>query len=399
MATSPKQNPADIAAEKQLQKERNTYQKGEEWLLILLFLAVLFGLFLLFLVLPTKEYSKTENRELQGAPEFTLSGLMDGSFSKKTVAYLKDQFPFKDQFVGLNAAYELAGGRLSSGGVIYGKDGYLLNEQGPLTENERSKLQSYAKVIDLLSSSIPTVVALAGNSSQVMTDKLPAILPVSAVNERSALIEETFSGKNYTYINLQKLLFAHRGEEIYYRTDHHWTTLGAFYASSAILEELGGTPLPIDAYRRDIIIDDFKGTAYNRSGMFWLPGENMEYFRYDGDEDFTLSFCAADGTVLSTSHSLYNISCLLGDYRGTAYDSFVAPVSTAVVKIEKEGENRPVLLVLKDSFAHSALSFLAKDFDIITVDIRQNADYAYSLIKSGQVDMLLVLVNADTLLE
>ncbi len=73
-------------------------------------------------------------------------------------------------------------------------------------------------------------------------------------------------------------------------------------------------------------------------------------------------------------------------------------MTTPVVKIEKEGEERPTLLVLKDSYAHSTLSFLAQHYNLITVDIRGNLGFAAQLVESGQVDALLILASSSTLM-
>ena len=197
---------------------------------------------------------------------------------------------------------------------------------------------------------------------------------------------------------MSKTLSAHDEENIYFRTDHHWTALGAYYASAEILRAFGRSPAPLRDYRPETVMENFCGTYYNRSGLFFLEGEALTYLRYEGDEEYTVSFCKANGEVESVSHSLYDRAALEPDYEGTAYDSFVAPVTSPVVKIEKEGEERPTLLVLKDSYAHSTLSFLAQHYNLITVDIRGNLGFAAQLVESGQVDALLILASSSTLL-
>lgn len=410
-----KMHAADIAANEQIGKERALCGKAEALTLILPFLAFLFVLLALFFIIPDRAYSKAENKVLSSFPSFEES-FGDLSFEKlkesisdkdkddpfkeyngKISDYINDQFPFKEEFVALYAASNLAEGKLGSGGVIAGKDGYLLSEEGYLTAKERKKLASYASTIGKFSEYIPVTVAVAPTGIELMTDKLPGAISEKPGQERYDAIVEAFSGKGCTFIDLQKVFTEHRDEPIYYRTDHHWTTLGAYYGTSSILKSLGKTPAALEDFRRDVIFDDFKGTVYNRSGMFWHKGEEIEYFRYDGDDRYTVSYCRANGVPYETSSSLYNMECLRSDYIGTAYDSFVAPVSVPVVKIEKEGEDRQTMLVLKDSFAHSALSFLARDYDLITVDIRKNIDYAFRLVDNGEVDLVLVLVNADTL--
>ena len=413
-----KTHPADIAAKEQLEKEREICRKGEALALVLPFLAFLFVLLALFFIIPDRAYSKEENKSLSSFPsfaqtfgDFSVAGLGESllnkdkddpfkEFNKKISTYITDQFPFKEQFVSLNAAYDLASGRLGSGGVLYGKDGYLLQEEGWFNETgeEQKQFDRIVGLVDSLAKELPVTVAVAPTGSQALPEKLPSVISSAPAEERYAKIEEAFGGKDYTFVDLKEVLAAHRDEPIYYRTDHHWTTLGACYGASAILEALGKAGASPDEYRKDVVIDDFKGTVYNRSGMFWHGGEEIEYFRYGGDDGYTVSLCSAKGVPYKTTNKLYDLECLRPDYTGTAYDSFVAPVSVPVVRIEKEGEERQTMLVLKDSFAHCALPFLAREYNIVTVDIRQNLSYALELIDQGKVDLMLVLINAETLL-
>lgn len=408
---------ADVAAAENLEIQRTFYGKKENLLLCLPVLLLLFGMLLLFFLLPKDTYSKKENKELPSVPEFSIEALKNGmpdsgssfqrffkgtnsyiqKFVKNTVSYVKGHFPFREQLVEVNAAYDLLCGRMQSNGIYLGNDGYLLEPDS--ADIDVPKFERTAAYIDsLLSADLPAVIAVPGNSSEVLEKKYPLFMDTTLLASNRALIDSAFQNKGYTYLNLSKTLSAHDEESIYFRTDHHWTALGAYYASAEILRAFGRSPAPLRDYRPETVMENFCGTYYNRSGLFFLEGEALTYLRYEGDEDYTVSFCKANGEVESVSHSLYDRAALEPDYEGTAYDSFVAPVTTPVVKIEKEGEERPTLLVLKDSYAHSTLSFLAQHYNLITVDIRKNLDFAAQLVKSGQVDALLILASSSTLL-
>lgn len=407
---------ADIAAAENLEIQCASYKKKENLLLCLPVLLLLFGMLSLFFLLPKDTYSKKENKELPSAPEFSLETLRnelpDSEFSfqkffkstnsyikgflEDTVSYVKGHFPFREQLVEINAAYDLLSGRMQSNGIYPGKNGYLLEPDS--TETDVLKFRRIVSYIDSLTANLPTVIAIPGNSSEVLEKYYPPFMDTTFLASNRALIDEAFQDKSYTYLNLSKTLSAHDDESIYFRTDHHWTALGAYYASAEILKAFGKTPAPLSDYQTETVLEHFCGTYYNRSGMFFLKGEALSYLRYEGDENYTVSFCNPNGEVQSVSHSLYDRAALNSNYKGTAYDSFVAPVTTSVVKIEKDGDNRPTLLVLKDSYAHSTLSFLAQHYNLITVDIRGNLSYAAQLVESGQVDEILVLVSSGTLL-
>ena len=402
-----KRHPADEAAAQRIDAQRKYWGKAENLVITVGCVLLFFGLLLLFFILPKKEYSKTENDSLSKFPSFSFESLKEGKFTEDIVEYLKDHFPLRDEFIMLNAVGDLAEGRRGSGGVLLGKDGYLLYDEHYATEEELKKLNKKKRAIDLIAGSVPTVVASAGKGSEVLTNKYPTGIDLSAITSSNrAQVNDKLRDGAYTYLDLAELLCAHTDEEIYYRTDHHWTTLGAYYASCAVLTQLGIEPPALSDFTAEVILENFKGTLYNRSGMFFHAGEKLTLLRYEGDDAYTVSLCdlieqpsgGHTEKVLKETNSLYDYAALEDDYIGTAYDVFVAPVSVPVVRIEKSGEERPTLIVLKDSFAHSMLPFLARYFNIVSIDLRENADYAKELLDRGEADALLIIANTETLL-
>ena len=330
---------ADVAAAENLEIQRTFYGKKENFLLCLPVLLLLFGMLLLFFLLPKDTYSKKENKELPSVPEFSIEALKNGmpdsgssfqrffkgtnsyikEFVQDTVSYVKGHFPFREQLVEVNAAYDLLCGRMQSNGIYPGKDGYLLEPDS--ADIDVPKFERTAAYIDsLLSADLPAVIAVPGNSSEVLKKKCPPFMDTTLLASNRALIDSAFQNKSYTYLNLSKTLSAHDEENIYFRTDHHWTALGAYYASAEILRAFGRSPAPLRDYRPETVMENFCGTYYNRSGLFFLEGEALTYLRYEGDEEYTVSFCKANGEVESVSHSLYDRAALEPDYEGTAYD-------------------------------------------------------------------------------
>ena len=137
---------ADVAAAENLEIQRTFYGKKENFLLCLPVILLLFGMLLMFFLLPKDTYSKKENKELPSVPEFSIEALKNGmpdsgssfqrffkgtnsyikEFVQDTVSYVKGHFPFREQLVEVNAAYDLLCGRMQSNGIYPGKDGYLL---------------------------------------------------------------------------------------------------------------------------------------------------------------------------------------------------------------------------------------------------------------------------------
>ncbi|MBQ7847208.1 MAG: hypothetical protein IJZ37_07035 [Clostridia bacterium] len=403
-------HPADRAANDYLQQQRDVYQKGKhaDVLVAVLFLVLIFGLLLLHVILPDKEYSKRENKSLASFPEFSLSALLkeDGEkgAQKSLIAdYLEDQFPLRDQFMMLDGARQFVLTFGQSNGVLSLKDGTLLPLDHTCKEEEPATYKVLLSTIKAYEQSAcftgkyETVFALAGRKSAFVSD-LPADYPKSIIKHNRTLAKSLLKDSGCTPLDLTTVFEQYAAEQLYYKSDHHWTSLGAYYASAEILKQYGKELAALDSFTKEIATEDFSGTAYNASGLYFLGGEKIEYFRYEGDEEYTVSLCNALGKVQKQRKGFYDLSALEEEHWGTAYDSFVSGVDTPIVRITKEGEERPTLLVIKDSFAHSALPFLAQEFDLITVDVRHKNFSLPNLLEEGEIDGILVLMSEETLL-
>ena len=405
-----KMHPADQAANEYIELQRRHYHKSKplEAVFVALFLVFVFGMLILHLALPDKDYSKRENKTLASFPSFSLSALLNreddkGAEESFIGGYLEDQFPFRDQFMTVDALRQSLLFLGKSNGVFLLSDGTLLPEEPILKEGEPlnyTLLMNTVKAYEQSgahSGKYETVIALAGKKSAFLEGKLPFDYPVSLMKDNSSRTESILKASGKTFLSLKEAMMPHGEQALYYKTDHHWTSLGAYYATAAILKEYGKTPTPLSDYTVQTATDDFGGTAYNSAGLYFLEGEELEYFRYEGDEEFTVTICNALGKELSRRTGFYDLEALKEEHPGTAYDSFVAGVDTPVVRITKEGEERPTLLVIKDSFAHSALPFLAREFDLITVDVRHKNFTLPTLLEEGEIDGVLVLMNEETL--
>lgn len=405
-----KMHPADQAANEYIELQRRHYHKSKplEAVFVALFLVFIFGMLALHLALPDKDYSKRENKTLEGFPDLSLSALLNkegdkGAEESFIGGYLEDQFPFRDQFMTIDAVRQSILFLGKSNGTLLLADGTLLPSEPILPQGTPLNYTLLLNTIKAyeqstaFSGKFETLIALAGKKSAFLEGNLPADYPVELMKSNSLRTESLLKESGSRFLSLTQALAPHMGEQLYYKTDHHWNGLGAYYATAAILKEYGKTPAPLSAYRVEVATEDFRGTAFNASGLYFLEGEELEYFRYKGDEEFTVTLCNALGKEISSRKGFYDLSALEEDHLGTAYDSFVAGVDTPVVRITREGEERPTLLVIKDSFAHSALPFLAREFDLITVDVRHKNFTLPTLLEKGEIDGVLVLINEETL--
>ena len=402
-----------------LQMKLAEESKGSDRTGLVLFLALIFVLGALIFIIPDKEFSEQENRALQGRPQLQsqfdgnlierikagkfLDKYFSGDFAEDVGDYYADQFPARDFFVGLKGVAEIAMLKGENNEVVLGKDSYLLTRMdNPKVDNVIKNYNASAEFADRLAESgISVTFAAAGRVIDVAEDKLPALYPVDtlyapwdALDARAA--ETHVSGaEDYTdmlYLDLLTPLKAasEAGEDVMYRTDHHWTTHGAYLAYVELMTLWGMEALDESAFTVETASDAFYGTAWRNAGMKWVEPDTMEYYRFEGDEDYTMTI-HDDGTVMD---GFYDRSYL---EKTDKYSSFISG-NHAYVTVEKNGdEDRERLMLVKDSFGHSLAPFLAYHFDLEIIDLRYYKESTAALAAETGCDRVLIINNMDSL--
>ena len=356
-------------------------------------ITVLFSLFigsflLLNLLLPDKEFSSNENRYLQTFPRFSFSSLADGSFTRKAEVYASDQFPLRDKWISMKARLDLAQGKKENNGIFLCQGDRLIE---PYTAPEPSVLTRKAELVNAFSAraDIPVTLALVPSSAEFYGD----LLPDGVRNDSQAETTDFFTTlENVQTADLCAALSAHRDEYIYYRTDHHWTSLGALYASERILQSFGvNCVLVPESFPVKTVSSDFKGTAYSRSGFFWIEPDSIDAYVLPS-EDLKIERIEGSSVV---SGSLYDASMLdtKDKYR------FFLGGNCPLIRIDTGNEDRPSLLIIRDSYADSLLPFLLGEFSHIhMIDLRYYHDSVISYIRENDIDNALILYGLSDFL-
>lgn len=366
--------------------------------LIILFLVMLYGGTMATFAVDKREYSVTENRELARKPKLKLKRILNGKYQKKYEKYLSDQFPLRDGWVDLAVHMQVISGKKDINGVYIGKDGYLLEKQEE-GDFDKDKVRENIKC---LSSFINDAVKAYGkenvslvmvpSKTTVLTDRLPSFAEDC---DMGWVIEEL--GKSLedreVMLDLKDELKKHQNEYIYYRTDHHWTTLGAYYAYSAWAGETGKTPKPLDYYKREAVFTDFYGTTYNKVHIK-VPADSVEIFHSPGEDN--IQVIMDDGEV--TSQSLY-----FKEEAEEGFNRYNVFFSKNTFKIEvytgkNTGKN---LLLIKDSFSNCFVPFLTGDYDrIVMIDYRYAAEPIGNIMEGyGDFTDVLVMFNTEKFME
>ncbi len=399
----------------QLQMHLKKESRGADVLLILLTLGFIYVMAILFWVLPDSDFSAQENRALATAPEVSAENFFSGGLTEQVSDYMADQFPFRDFFVGMKAFSETVQLKGQNNGVIFGSDGYLTARADyPNEDVLKTNLDAAAAFQKSMEEQdIPCTAAFVGRKQDVCDRYLPSVYGSYYSDRIWGILDDIAASDGLSYLNLRDPLRSRAadGEAVYYKTDHHWTTLGAYYAYAQVMESLGGAPLALGAFTVEEASDDFYGTTWSASGVKWADPDTIAYYHYEEDDAFTMAI--QDSTMQFKDYA----GCTYEERDGKQYavfdgfyvrefleekDQYASFLggNFGYTHITKKGdEDRQTLLVLKDSFAHSMVPFLAQHYDLILIDLRYYKASMLQFCQENDIDQVLMLYNMETLTE
>ena len=348
-----------------------------------LFCVFIGGMFLVSTLLPDREMSETENRYLQQAPTLSLESITDGTFMSQAEDYTADQIVGRDLWVALKAWCERLSGKQENNGVYFGKKDTLLNR---VNDPDPDDLQTRLDYVDALvgNVSVPVYFGLIPSSSAVWADRLPGGAPTA---DELSYIQQMYFATGAATVDLAGPLTAHKGEDIYYRTDHHWTSLGAFYGANAIFEALGLEPLDLNNYEKTTVTDQFYGTIYSTSGVRWVRPDVIDTYVPDDGVHVTSWFGAQP-----SEGSLYVDQYLSVKDK---YSYFLGGQQQPLCVIESDkAPDGPKVLVLRDSYSDSLAPFLTERCsEVHLFDPRNNLTSVKDYVAQNDIDTVLVLYS------
>lgn len=356
---------------------KNGYER-----VLLLFLAA--GLLLCTMtafLFPAPRLSERENRTLAPAPVFSFAALADGSFEEAVDLYLTERFPLRNACRSLRAVSELSLGKMEVGQVILCKDQSLVKH---LETDERIFSGNIRGLVALeeaaTEAGLPVTLAVAPRSMDVRGKVLPTAFAVDGTPY------ETLARLLPGTVDLRKI----SESSCWYRTDHHWTTAGAYQGYLTISPMLGISPFDESAFTPTTVSDSFYGTTDAAAGIPGVPSDTVTLYRYPEDTSFTVS---QNGTPAPLD-GFYDMSKLeTRDKYGVFFGGNFATLE--ITKSAVSGEERPTLLVYKDSFANALLPFLARHYNILAVDPRYAKEPLSVFLQ--QADAVLILVGMQSL--
>lgn len=363
-------------------------RKSLTGLLLLVFVG---GMTAASLLTADKPFSESENRVLEERPFFSLHSLLSGQFTSDYESYISDQFAFRDIWVNVKAEADRALGRKDSNGVFLGKDGYLMEQY---TSPSDADLEERVRAIQAFGHAAPGLrkyIMLAPTAPALLSNKLPAYAPIG--DQRSDLDRfRRLLPQDIRFVDAYSALYARREQPIFYKTDHHWTTEGAYYAYLELCRQMRIAPQDEASFHIRQVTDEFYGSLYSKSGFRRLQPDRIELYVPKKDSKVTVSYVEED----RISDSLYETDNLR---KKDKYAVFLNG-NQALIRIATDGPADKKLLVVKDSYANSLIPFLTKHFgEIHVVDLRYYGAPLLKLIQEHQIQDMLILYNVKTFFE
>lgn len=381
-----------------------------------IFLCVLFCAFIgvfaaAHLLLPDREFSENENRYLEQLPQleaadFELSfplkksgDFFNGTFMSEFETYVTDQFPLRDAFMTVKAACELAVGKTVNNDVYFGKNdtlfaGVATPEAGTVDKN-LSYVEALAGKLDipLYFSLVPNKLNTAGNllsdpTAAFFNSGAPLALSVNYLGED--LWAQASGLSSARWVDMMPSFLSHADEELFYRTDHHWTSLGAYYGYAALMDAMGIVPVPLDTYEKTTVSTDFLGTTYSSSGAGWVEPDNIDIY------------VPAEGVSVTTyPNGTPEEGSLYAEEKLSVKDKYAYFMggNTPLAVITTQHTDAPKVLIVRDSYTDSMAPFLTAHFsEIHLFDLRYNNMPLPAYAAANDIDAVVVLYSTANFL-
>lgn len=379
---------------KRRRNSRNKRAKSRKLWMARMFLILLFLICLLNIVWPSREFSEKENRMLEQKPELTLSGIESGRFMEQYESYQSDQIAGRDLWVQLKTRVDLLMGKRESNGVYKGKSKYLMEDiKTPNQEQMEHNLTSMCSFQEAYPD-IPMYMMLVPNAANVLSDKLPSFAVTRDQDKDFAEIQKALKG-HLTWVDVSSAMEDHKSENIYYHTDHHWTSLGAKYGYEALAEALQLDTSKEVELKPYAVSDSFNGTLSATSG-YETGYEEPMYVYLPKEEGTGPEVVVSYVEEQEKKATLYDTSKLKEKDK---YAMFLGG-NSGLIDIRTTADSTDRLLIVKDSYANSLVPFLTPYYrEIFMVDPRYYYGDIHEIMENNKITSVLFLYNGNTFVE
>lgn len=367
-------------------QQKNKSNKKYHIIIVVTFLTLLSILTIADIITQDKFKSENENRILQQKPEFTINRLFNGQFTKEYENYISDQFVLRDNWISLKVKTDQTMLKKDINGVYIGKDDYLLekHEKNDIeTEQLELNISRLAQMCDKYKDKNIRIMMIP-SAAAILSEKLPAYAPLYDDNKITDMIKSKLNDKSII-LDTASILKQHKDEYIYYKTDHHWTSLGAYYAYKQWAQSIDIAPLNQSDFDIKILSNEFYGTIHSKLNINTAADSIKAYYPIN-KIDYTVEYNLENKQY----DSLYNMDALNTKDK---YSVFLNG-NNAIAQISTKIDNNRNLLIIRDSFANCFVPFTISHFEnIMVIDLRYYNASIEQYINDNNITDILILYN------
>ena len=352
---------------------------------------LLLGLAIANLVWPKRDMIELENRKAAQFPAFSIEALLDGRWQSGFARWMQDQFLLRDAWINTQrSADEIVFQKAEEGGILLGKDQWMFTKLFTIDDATRQQTAKNVQAVAEFAARYPGKVTflLAPSASVIYPEALPAGAPMA---DENALLDDIFAqvGESAAVIDLREPFTARRDEYLYFKTDHHWTTNGAYRAYEQFCALKGLTPFDRDAHEA-VTVEDFQGTHYSATRLWNVKNDTITYYPLPNQMTIYNITGEAQYEPMTTEN-------LINTDKFATRDKYAAFLDGNNGYSVIEGDGEGSILVVKDSYANSFIPYLTANYEKIGVVDFRNFKYGLdSTIEREGYDEVLILYNFQT---
>ncbi len=345
-----------------------------------------------FFVSDKKTFSENENRTLAKVPQVSFENIKSGAFTSGIETYIADHFPMRDGFLSLMTEAERCSGRKEINNVYIADDGSLV-EVYKTPSNTQKQIAQFTKLSENVESA-RCMLMMVPTAVEVYSDRLPENAQYDHLQQKT--IDHIYGSVPSSLetidvsARLKELSDNPKSERLYYRTDHHWTTCGAFAGYEAFCDAAGIKEVPLSDYEKEVVSKSFKGTVYSKLNDPYFGEDEIISYKHP---DWKLTVTYEDtGEISDTPYNSEYLS------QKDQYSYFLNNIHPFVT-ITNDAVDGGAIALVKDSYANSMIPFLLQNYHTVYVfDTRYYKGGPSKFINEHKdISDVLILYNMNTI--
>lgn len=335
-----------------------------------------------------RDFSNFENRSLAQKPVFYFDDFLKGRFSKDYERYINDQFIFRDKWIDFKSKSEYLLGKIENNNIIYGENNFLFDKYEKVDEKNLTKnIESLLSFINKIPNENVNFMIIP-SSYTIYKDYLP--YGIELVDQEfyiKHIYDYLDSYNNIKTISLLNTLKENKDNYIYYKTDHHWTSFGAYLAYSEFVKNNGLSPVDMSNFNKHEV-DNFYGTYFSKSKNFNAESDVITYY------DVPNLSVSIDGVAVDNINDDSKWSS------SDKYSAFLRGNNGLTIIKNNDISNNNKILVLKDSFGNSFIQYLVNNYrEVYVVDLRGFIGSFNEFFEDNEFDDILIMYNFINLVD